>query len=524
MTEREVEQPDESARSPSSRPGEARGANVSHGSAPESSAGHIIALQRAAGNAAVSRYLQARSVQRDDLPAAGASAGGAAPAAGGAAAPGLIVEDNAPAPLGPTQLHKGAFITQVRGAVTQQIGPLIALTPMADTFTAQLDEQTAKYGAMPATGLEQEVRTTVPAAAAATSAADMVAGGGAAGDADGSGPSPTGDGLVRLDFKGRDGGSRPSGEAAATRASLGAGRALDAGIASHVGGVYGADLSAVRIHTDATAAGIADSMGARAFTVGNEIAFGSDEFQPGTLVGDALLAHELAHVAQQRGGMQLMADAGGHDELGLEDDADVAAASAVLSMRGLAGSLGDLAGRVTPALRAGLRVQRCTKASCGKPVNPKLSALGRNLGSTAYGLTTSTKFTLDPPTSDPMKTFTRENVSEGAPPNPPFKNPVPTNGPQGIGAGRLAMGDQHYMSADALVPLSEMVAGTWTRDQKYEWACAGDNPLPDDGAWAVFDENQLIRAISKGKDDGKWHIVTKVTGASGTAENDEILT
>jgi hypothetical protein len=53
----------------------------------------------------------------------------------------------------------------------------------------------------------------------------------------------------------------------------------------------GADLSSVRIHTDAIAAKSAEAVHARAYAVGDHIAFGSGETPDGVL-----LAHELAHV------------------------------------------------------------------------------------------------------------------------------------------------------------------------------------------------------------------------------------
>jgi hypothetical protein len=329
---------------------------------------------------------------------------------------------------------------------------------------------------------------------------------------------------MRIDFKPKDGGPRPAGGASSTRAALGGGQALDSGLAGQIGGLYGADLSGVRIHTDPHAAGMADSMGARAFTVGSDVAFAGGEFQPGTLVGDALLAHELAHVVQQGSGPHLMADDGGHDESGLEEDADVAAASAVMSARGIPGSLGELAGRVTPSLRAGLRVQRCNKATpkpqCGKPMNPVLSKLGKS--QPYYGMTTQTAWKMDPPGSNPMGTWTRENVSEGAPTSPPFVDVAPKNGPQGESSGRLLMGDQHYLRSSALVPLTEMVPGSWARHQKYEWTCSNEQGLPDSTGWQTFDEYDLIRTIRKGE-DGAWHFITTVTGNSGKEEQDDIM-
>lgn len=61
---------------------------------------------------------------------------------------------------------------------------------------------------------------------------------------------------------------------------------------------FGSAIADVRIHTDAAAASRADSVGARAVTVGRDVYFGAGEYSPGTREGDRLLAHELAHVAQ----------------------------------------------------------------------------------------------------------------------------------------------------------------------------------------------------------------------------------
>lgn len=60
-----------------------------------------------------------------------------------------------------------------------------------------------------------------------------------------------------------------------------------------------ADLSRVRIHRDDLAAESAAAVGARAYTVGQNIVFGRGQFHPGTACGDQLLAHELTHTVQQ---------------------------------------------------------------------------------------------------------------------------------------------------------------------------------------------------------------------------------
>ena len=64
----------------------------------------------------------------------------------------------------------------------------------------------------------------------------------------------------------------------------------------------GHDFSHVRVHADGEAARAADALQARAFTVGNNIAFGAGKFAPETVEGRRLLAHELVHVVHQRAG------------------------------------------------------------------------------------------------------------------------------------------------------------------------------------------------------------------------------
>lgn len=65
---------------------------------------------------------------------------------------------------------------------------------------------------------------------------------------------------------------------------------------------FGADFSGVRVHTDHGAAESAHAVGARAYTVGAHIVFATNSFEPSTQGGQRLMAHELAHVVQQRSG------------------------------------------------------------------------------------------------------------------------------------------------------------------------------------------------------------------------------
>jgi hypothetical protein len=75
----------------------------------------------------------------------------------------------------------------------------------------------------------------------------------------------------------------------------------------------GRDLADVRIHTGAAADRGARAIGARAFTVGRDIAFASGEYAPATPAGQRLLLHELVHVAQQGSAQRVVQRACTHD-------------------------------------------------------------------------------------------------------------------------------------------------------------------------------------------------------------------
>lgn len=77
------------------------------------------------------------------------------------------------------------------------------------------------------------------------------------------------------------------------------GRPLDAAPRSFLEARLGHSFSGVRVHTDAEAGRSARAVGAAAYTVGDRMVFGEGRYQPGTVPGLRLLAHEAAHVAQQ---------------------------------------------------------------------------------------------------------------------------------------------------------------------------------------------------------------------------------
>ena len=72
---------------------------------------------------------------------------------------------------------------------------------------------------------------------------------------------------------------------------------------------FGRSFADVRIHAGAGAEAAADRLGATAYTVGRDVVVGADAPGPASAAGRHLLAHELAHTVQQRGGGS-RADAG----------------------------------------------------------------------------------------------------------------------------------------------------------------------------------------------------------------------
>jgi len=98
---------------------------------------------------------------------------------------------------------------------------------------------------------------------------------------------------------------------------------------------FGQDLSRVRVHTDGRAAESAQAVNALAYTVGRDIVFAGGRYAPTSRTGQALLAHELTHVAQQdQGGVNPRRPwlAMGPHDAPAEREAD-AAASTMLSGR-----------------------------------------------------------------------------------------------------------------------------------------------------------------------------------------------
>lgn len=93
--------------------------------------------------------------------------------------------------------------------------------------------------------------------------------------------------------------------------SSGGGSPLNTEVRADMEGRLGHDFSDVRVHTDSAAHASAKSVNAQAYTVGSNIVFQRDKYDPSSDSGKHMLAHELTHVVQQRSGPVEGTDTGG---------------------------------------------------------------------------------------------------------------------------------------------------------------------------------------------------------------------
>jgi hypothetical protein len=80
------------------------------------------------------------------------------------------------------------------------------------------------------------------------------------------------------------------------------GRPLDADVRTDMEARLGHDFSDVRVHDDSSASASAKAVNAHAYTVGNNVVFQREAYDPSSHAGRVTLAHELTHVVQQRSG------------------------------------------------------------------------------------------------------------------------------------------------------------------------------------------------------------------------------
>jgi hypothetical protein len=272
----------------------------------------------------------------------------AAAVASGAPLTQLLIDTGEPAS---GQMTKLQFIALLRpaivGVVEQELGKIGAAAGCP-----YIERYFGKYSAQPANAGETLIRHWVPLARSARSASDLVPlilarVREAVRSWQSTGRLPAD--LAAADPEAAVDAVHPA-SVAGLEAELGAGSRVDSRVAARMTGVLGTDVTDAQLHTGPSAAAKAAEHGATALAVGGNIVMGANAPAPGTPIGDALLAHELAHTAQQKGAA---ADPVAREKpIGLEDEAAEANADKLTS-------LGEFAGRIGDVMRTGLQLQRC---------------------------------------------------------------------------------------------------------------------------------------------------------------------
>lgn len=175
---------------------------------------------------------------------------------------------------------------------------------------------------------------------------------------------------------------------------------------------FGYVFSNVRLHADHHAAESAKAVGARAYTVGEHIVFGSRQFSPGTTSGRELMAHELTHVIQQgRADATRQPEEETNDGRLPEDDRLSVSSSAL-----------NVSRQVTPTLGAGLRLQRAACPCCVDSVS--IGNISRIDTPARMGHSFDTTFGLSHPASGPSGSCTLEWWEKT---NVPYRPGMPAN-------------------------------------------------------------------------------------------------
>ncbi|RNI14261.1 eCIS core domain-containing protein [Paracoccus pantotrophus] len=163
--------------------------------------------------------------------------------------------------------------------------------------------------------------------------------------------------------------------------SLVGGAALPASLRARMETGFGTSFSDVRIHTGGAAAMATGRARAEALTSGSDIAFAPGRYRPGSAAGDRLIAHELAHVVQQRrsggGGAVQAKSLVSNPGDAAETAADAAAATVLAGGRAQVGAAGQsLRGRIMRRALAGAAPFAASPALSQAPARPGAVAPG----------------------------------------------------------------------------------------------------------------------------------------------------
>jgi Domain of unknown function (DUF4157) len=114
--------------------------------------------------------------------------------------------------------------------------------------------------------------------------------------------NPVISGLIQRKAERDANGVAEGADSAIATASSSSGQSLPGDIQRKFEASLGTDLSSVRVHTGGESQNAAHAVGAKAYTMGQDIHFGAGHYDPSSSAGEHLLAHEVAHTVQQQGG------------------------------------------------------------------------------------------------------------------------------------------------------------------------------------------------------------------------------
>jgi len=299
---------------------------------------------------------------------------------------GLLTEDAA-TDLAKGQMRKTAFLELLRSEITRTIEPVLATAGQTTKDCPYLNYWLDLYHQKDAVHIEQTVRKYAPDSIGVKSAEEYISivtqralraatiwaktgrltgiPPGVPTTLPGEAPSRTRRAVLA---KAKTGGARFT-DPHEMQEQLGEGQPLNPHVRSRMESAFGTSFQHVRSHTDSNASALASNVNARAFTVGEHVAFGAGEYQPGTILGDALIAHELAHVVQQQGATSSIEkmETSAADYNTLEQDADRTAMNVISSLwSDTTNNMQAGARNVVSNLRTGLRLQAC----CSQPTIP----------------------------------------------------------------------------------------------------------------------------------------------------------
>jgi hypothetical protein len=170
------------------------------------------------------------------------------------------------------------------------------------------------------------------------------------------------------------------------------GEALPPGVQQQLEHGLGADLSRVRVHTDAEADRLARAVDATAFTTGADIFFRARTYDPGSAEGMHLLAHEATHTVQQAAGPVAGRPAGGGVAISdpgdpFEQEANQAASRAMAPAQVSAQSAADPGHGAAPSAAATSPavIQRAPGGATPKPRAPTFDEIAQALGPSLGG-------------------------------------------------------------------------------------------------------------------------------------------